>query len=302
MNLEQLRRLRPNLERRAALFSSIRRTFTDGGFLEVETDTAIPAPAPEEFIESIPAGAKFLRASPEIAMKIMVCAGYEKIFQIGRCFRAEEYGSRHREEFTMLEYYATAWDYRKLADFTAEFIRKAADDVLGNARLPFRGMEIDLDAEPEWITVEEAFQHFCGISAAEASREDRFDELMVTQIEPELGKGRMTFLADYPAERASLARLKPEDPRYAERWELYIAGLELANAFGELVDPVEQRSRFEAAWEFRRSRNMLEYPVPEDFFAALQSGMPFTSGGALGLDRLVMVFCNAADIAEVRAE
>ncbi len=302
MNYLEIRQRRANLERRAALFRSIRNHFDAANFLEVETDIRIPAPAPEEFIESIVAQEKFLRASPEIAMKIMLAGGYERIYQIGRCFRADEHGSRHREEFTMLEYYAANWDYRELADFTADFIREAARQLFGEPRLHFRGRSVELANAPEYITVAEAFRRYCGISMEEASRDDTFDELMVTKIEPNLGLGRLTFLMDYPAERASLARLSPTNPAVAERWELYIGGLELANAYGELLDPVEQRQRFEATLEFRRRQGMLEYPIAEDFFAALEAGLPFCSGGALGLDRLAMVFADAADIAEVRAE
>ncbi len=302
MEISHLRSVIHNLERRASLFRAIRKFFDNNGFLEVETDVRIPAPAPEEFIESIVAEGEFLRASPEIAMKIMVAAGYERIYQIGRCFRAGERGSRHREEFTMLEFYSAGMDYRELADFTAGFIRSAAREIFGKAELQFRGKTVDLESPPEWITVAEAFERWCGISMEEAHRLDTFDELMVTKIEPELGQGRLTVLADYPAERASLARLKPDNPQVAERWELYIGGLELANSFGELIDPVEQRTRFEASAKFRKEQGMHEYPMPEDFFTALRSGMPECSGGALGLDRLAMVFCNADDIGEVRAE
>ncbi len=293
MDRIHLQKIRPNLEKRAALWRAVRETFDRAGFLEVETDVRIPAPAPEEFIESICAEGEFLRASPEIAMKIMLAAGYEKIYQIGRCFRADEFGSRHRTEFTMLEYYAAGWDYKRLAEFTADCLRNAAHKVNGSGKLLFRGQEIDLDAEPEWISVKESFARY-------APEEGDFDELMVTRIEPNLGRGRMTFLYDYPADRASLARLNPEGN--AERWELYIAGLELANAFGELIDPVEQRKRFEATLAFRKEQGMHEYPMAEDFFEALEHGLPESSGSALGMDRLAMVFCNCNDIGDVRAE
>ena len=293
MDFRRLRAIRPNLELRAALWRSIRQSLDDAGFLEVETDVRIPAPAPEEYIESICAEGGFLRASPEIAMKILLAAEYEKIWQIGRCFRADEYGSRHRTEFTMLEFYAAHWDHRELARFTAEMIRGAAHRLFGTGKIPFRGLSIDLDAEPEYLTVAEAFRRY-------APEPGDFDELMVTKIEPKLGAGRMTFLMDYPADRASLARLNAEGN--AERWELYIAGLELANAYGELTDAAEQRRRFAATLAFRRERGMHEYPWAEDFFAALEHGLPECSGCALGMDRLAMVFCDASDIGEVRAE
>jgi len=293
MDYRHLQEIRPNLERRAALWRSVRKSLDEAGFLDVETDVRIPAPAPEEYIESICAEGEFLRASPEIAMKILLAAGYPKISQIGRCFRADEFGSRHRTEFTMLEFYAAGWDYMTLARFTAQMIREAAHRISGAGTLSFRGQTIDLDAEPEFITVKEAFRRY-------APEPGDFDELMVTKIEPELGRGRMTFLCDYPADRASLARLNAEGN--AERWELYIAGLELANAYGELTDPAEQRRRFEATLAFRKARGMHPYPMAEDFFAALEHGMPECAGCALGMDRLAMVFCNTDDIGQVRPE
>ncbi len=302
MDLKHLQAVRENLKIRAALFRAIREYFDLAGFMEVETDIRIPAPAPEEYIESIAAEGSFLRTSPEIAMKIMVAAGYERIYQIGRCFRADEFGSKHRTEFTMLEFYAAGMDYRTLAEFTFGFIRHSAEKLFGRPELDFKGEKIDLTRGIEWITVREAFDRWCGISMEEAARLDSFDELMVTQIEPNLGRDRVTVLTDYPADRASLARLKPEDRSCAERWEMYIGGLELANSFGELIDPEEQRCRFEAARKFRSEHHMHDYPMPEDFFSALKSGMPETSGGAMGLDRLAMVFCNTSDIADVRAE
>ncbi len=302
MDIRTVARRRGNLERRAALFAAIRHFFDAHGFLEVETNVRIPAPVPEEFIESIPASGEFLRASPEIAMKIMVAAGYERIYQIGRCFRAGEHGGRHREEFTMLEYYAAGMNYRELADFTTGFIREAAERIFGRPELTFRGEKIDLGVPPEILTVADAYRRYCGVSMEEASRKDIFDELMVTRIEPKLGCEHLTILTDYPAERASLARLKPDDHSVAERWELYIGGLELANAYGELLDPVEQRERFRLATRVRQAAGMLDYPNPDDFFLALEQGMPFCSGAALGLDRLAMVFADAADIGDVRAE
>lgn len=302
MNISHLRDIRENLRRRAELFSSIRRFFDASGFLDVETNLIIDAPVPEEFIESIVADKGFLRASPEIAMKIMLAAGFEQIYQIGRCFRADEHGRRHRKEFTMLEFYSANMDYRELATFTANFIRQAAQDIFGKSELTYLNCKLDLECEPEWLTVKKAFELYSDISMEEAHKLDLFDEIMVTKIEPKLGRERLTILADYPAERASLARLKADDKSVAERWELYICGLELANSYGELIDPVEQRHRFEVSREFRRSQNMLDYPIPEDFFEAMNSGMPQCSGGALGLDRLAMVFCDTSDIAMVRCE
>lgn len=290
-----------NLTRRSALFRAIREYFYDRDFIEVETPVKIHAPAPEEFIESVRAEGDFLRTSPELAMKVMLADGFERIFQIGSCFRADEHGRRHREEFTMLEFYARGMEYREQAQFTAGFVAEAARRVLGGESVVYRGREVDLGSH-EFITVEEAFRRYAGISTQEAERQDRFDELMVTKIEPELGRGRLTFLTDYPANRASLARLRADNPAVAERWELYIEGIELANAFGELTDAAEQKARFRAALEFRAAHGMHAYPEAVEFFAALDRGLPQSSGCAMGLDRLAMIFCDADDIGDVRSD
>ena len=290
-----------NLTRRSALFRAIREYFYDRDFIEVETPVKIHAPAPEEFIESVRAEGDFLRTSPELAMKVMLADGFERIFQIGSCFRADEHGRRHREEFTMLEFYARGMEYREQAQFTAGFVAEAARRVLGGESVVYRGREVDLGSH-EFITVEEAFRRYAGVSTQEAERQDRFDELMVTKIEPELGRGRLTFLTDYPASRASLARLRADNPAVAERWELYIEGIELANAFGELTDAAEQKARFRAALEFRAAHGMHPYPAAVEFFAALDRGLPQSSGCARGLDRLAMIFCDADDIGDVRSD
>lgn len=290
-----------NLTRRSALFRAIREYFYDRDFIEVETPVKIHAPAPEEFIESVRAEGDFLRTSPELAMKVMLADGFERIFQIGSCFRADEHGRRHREEFTMLEFYARGMEYREQAQFTAGFVAEAARRVLGGESVVYRGREVDLGSH-EFITVEEAFRRYAGVSTQEAERQDRFDELMVTKIEPELGRGRLTFLTDYPANRASLARLRADNPAVAERWELYIEGIELANAFGELTDAAEQKARFRAALEFRAAHGMHPYPAAVEFFAALDRGLPQSSGCAMGLDRLAMIFCDTDDIGDVRSD
>ena len=289
-----------NLRLRSELFRAIRDCFYRAGYLEVETPVKIHAPAPEEYIESVRAEKDFLRTSPELAMKVLLADGMEKIFQIGPCFRANESGRRHREEFTMLEYYSRGTGYRELAEFTAGFVAEAAERVLGSTRIEYGRKHIDLSAY-EFVTVDDAFRLHAGCTASEADALDRFDELMVTKIEPELGNGKLTFLCDYPANRASLARLRADDPSVAERWELYIAGIELANAFGELTDAKEQRERFQAALKFRAAAGMHTYPEPVEFFAALERGLPESSGSAMGLDRLTMVMCGATDIADVRA-
>ena len=276
------------LAQRSEFLRAMREFFYAAGFIEVETPVKIHAPAPEEYIESVQSEDDFLRTSPELAMKVLLSQGCEKIFQIGSCFRANEHGRKHLEEFTMLEFYAVKWDYRQLAEFTAAMLKSAA----GNN---------PVFSSHDFITVDEAFRRYAGVSAFEADADDSFDELMVTKVEPNLGTEGLTFLMDYPASRASLSRLSAANPKVAERWELYRNGLELANAFGELTDGVEQRKRFEAANKFRAANNMHAYPEPVEFYAALDKGLPESSGCAIGVDRLLMLLCNENDIRNVRA-
>lgn len=199
----------------------------------------------------------------------------------------------------MLEWYEVGVDYRRLLEFATEMLRDVARKISGSYKINFRGLEIDLGAEPELITVNDAYLKYAGITSAEALKRDIFDEVMTEQIEPELGNGRMTFLLDYPACRASLARLKSGSCDVAERWELYIAGLELANAYSELTDAKVQRQRFKVEAGARANRGMNLYPEPTEFLKALEYGLPECSGCALGMDRLAMVFSNTTDIAEV---
>lgn len=276
------------LAQRSEFLRAMREFFYAAGFIEVETPIKIHAPAPEEYIESVQSEGDFLRTSPELAMKVLLSQGCEKIFQIGSCFRANEHGRKHLEEFTMLEFYAVKWDYRQLAEFTAAMLKSAA----GNN---------PVFSSHDFITVDEAFRRYAGVSAFEADADDSFDELMVTKVEPNLGTEGLTFLMDYPASRASLSRLSAANSKVAERWELYRNGLELANAFGELTDGVEQRKRFEAANKFRAANNMHAYPEPVEFYAALDKGLPESSGCAIGVDRLLMLLCNENDIRNVRA-
>ncbi|MDD5699024.1 MAG: EF-P lysine aminoacylase EpmA [Victivallaceae bacterium] len=298
--LQHWRQIKVRLQQRAALIAAVRAYFDRQGFLEIETPVVIAAPAPEEYIEGIPVENGFLRTSPELQMKKLLCADYEKIYQIGPCFRRNEFGARHRPEFTLLEWYETKLDYRQLLEFTAGLLRFAARNVTGSLQFTYQGQAVDLEAPPEIITVREACRQYAGIELERIATEAEFDEIMVSRLEPRLGMGRMTFLIDYPAARAALARRKPGAPEIAERWELYIAGMELANAYGELTDPVEQRQRFLRTQAVRAENHLLSYPFPEDFFAALEAGLPECSGAALGIDRLAMIFTDAADISEVR--
>lgn len=298
--LEHLQNIKARLRKRAGLISAIRAYFDDRDFIETETPVVIKAPAPEEYIEGIPVKDGFLRTSPELQMKKMLCAGYEKIYQIGACFRKNEFGKRHRPEYTMLEWYETKINYLQLLEFTAGLLRFAVQKTRGSLQIEYQGQAIDLSIEPQIITVSDAYKKYAGVDISQIATEEEFDEIMTSKVEPCLGMGQMTFLIDYPANRAALARLKPDNPEFAERWELYLGGMELANAYGELTNPAEQRKRFEAAQIERAKNNFVAYPFPDDFFKALESGMPECSGCALGVDRLAMIFTDAADISEVR--
>ena len=297
--LEHLQNIKARLRKRAGLISALRAYFDEQDFIEVETPIVIESPAPEEYIEGIPVENAFLRTSPELQMKEMLCAGYEKIYQIGACFRKNEFGKRHRPEYTMLEWYETDINYLQLMEFTAELLRSAAQKINTSLSLEYQGQIIDLSSPQEIITVKEAYMKYAGVDLDTIATEEEFDEIMTSKIEPHLGIGQMTFLIDYPANRAALARLKADNPNVAERWELYLGGMEIANAYGELIDPDEQRKRFEEAQAHRAKNNFISYPFPEKFLKALESGMPECSGCALGVDRLAMIFTDTTDISDV---
>jgi lysyl-tRNA synthetase class 2 len=233
-------------------------------------------------------------------MKRMMAAEYEKIFQICRCWREKERGSLHLPEFTLLEWYRAGGDYRSLMEECEELIRSVVTGLGFGPGLTFRGRRIDLSEPWERISVNEAFRRYAQIPLAETLKENLFDEIMVQNIEPNLGLEKPTFIYDYPAQRGALARLKEEDPTVAERFELYIGGLELANGFSELIDSEEQKRRFHAENENRRSNGKPIYSMPEKFLAEL-GDMPPSAGIALGVDRLVMVLFDAKTIDEVVA-
>ncbi len=289
-----------NLARRSRVVRAVRAFFDEQGFVEVDTPIRVPAPVPEAHIEIIGSDGWILQPSPEICMKRLLAAGHEKIFQIAKCFRRAERGRRHLPEMTMLEWYAAGETYRDLMTRCEALILAVAAALGTGDTLTYQGTRIDLT--PPWpiMTVPEAFARHASAPMAAALTQERFDELMAVEIEPRLGRGRPVFVCDYPASRASLARLKPGDPTAAERFELYIAGLELCNGFSELNDPAEQRRRFETEQAALRAAGKPIYPLPEKFLAAL-SDMPPCAGNALGIDRLAMLFCDAALIDEVVA-
>jgi lysyl-tRNA synthetase class 2 len=295
-----LSRRKRTLQQRARIVQATRLFFIDRGFLEVETPHRIPAPAPESHIDAVSSGEWFLHPSPEICMKRLLAAGYGKIFQISRCWREGERGHRHLPEFTLLEWYRTNDDYRALMEDCEMLIPALASALVLGHPLTFQNQEIDLTPPWERISVRDAFRSYTNVTPEEALECDAFDERMVQDIEPRLGMKKPTFLCDYPAKRCALAGLRKDDPTVAERFELYIGGLELANGFSELVDPEEQRKRFLLEQANRHSLGKPVYPLPEPFLHELEE-MPPSAGIALGVDRLVMVLLNAVTIDDVVA-
>lgn len=289
-----LTRKRPRLEQRARIVQMIRAFFNAREYLEVETPQRLPGNAPEAHIDAMTSADWFLHTSPELCMKRLLAAGYEKLFQICHCWRDGERGKRHLPEFTMLEWYAIDCDYRRLMDECEILLRALAP---GDS-ITYQGNSINLSGPFERLTAAEAFDRYASLELTEALETDRFDELLTLEVEPHLGRDRPTFLIEYPSELAALARCHPERPQVAERFELYIAGIELANAFSELTDPTEQRRRFDADEAERRAAGKPPYPVPDKFLTEL-AAMSEAAGIALGLDRLVMLLTDATTIDEV---
>ncbi|MDJ0987367.1 MAG: EF-P lysine aminoacylase EpmA [Desulfobacterales bacterium] len=292
--------MQTHLQLRARIMDATRQYFIGKQYLEVETPVRIPAPAPEAHIDAVTSGNWFLQTSPELCMKRLLAFGFPRIFQICKCFRQAERGQQHLPELTLLEWYRADSTYQDLMDECEDIINTVARKIGLAGILTYQGRRIELD--PPWprISVRESFEKYASISLDAALQTDQFDEIMVTQIEPQLDQTQPIFLYDYPASSGALAKLKNEDPRYAERFELYIGGLEICNAFSELTDPVEQRARFEHEQKQRRKDGKAVYPMPEKFLAALED-LPAAAGNALGMDRLIMLFADAKQIDDVVA-
>jgi elongation factor P--(R)-beta-lysine ligase len=297
---ERLAAKKSRLLLRSRILQAIRSFFQAEGYLEVETPLLIPAPAPELHIDAVQAGTLFLHTSPELCMKRMIASGYEKIFQICRCFREGERGANHLPEFTLLEWYRAEADYRSLMNECEDMFLYLSTTLGSGEKLTYQGRDIDLRRPWPRLTVKDAFQQYANTSPENALAAGDFDEIMVTRIEPHLGIHKPTFLCDYPASCAALARTKPKEPQSAERFELYLAGLELANAFSELTDVEEQRRRFEREREERKRLGKKTYPAPDKFLEALHF-MPESAGIALGVDRLIMIFADRKSIDSVVA-
>jgi lysyl-tRNA synthetase class 2 len=324
---------RPFLAARSRIRGAVRWWFEQRAFVEVETAALQVSPGNEAHLHAFhtrlvgPDGADallYLRTSPEFACKSLLAAGERRIFELGKVWRNRERGPLHHPEFTLLEWYRAEETYEALMIDCAQLLALAAE-AAGTKILSWRGLTADPSLRPERLTVEEAFDRFAGVdllstlaAGGEVDREalaagartagvriadddtwsDIYSKTLVQLIEPNLGAGRATILCEYPIVEAALARPKASDPRVAERFELYACGVELANAFGELTDPVLQRRRFEAEMAEKSRVYGERYPIDEAFLAAL-GHMPEASGAALGFDRLVMLASGAEHIEQV---
>lgn len=318
----------PYLQARAKIFAAVRAFFDARGYLEVETPALQTAPCMEAHIQAFKTELVtpdrqsretfYLHTSPEFAMKKLLVAGLPKIYQLAKVFRNAEGSSWHSPEFAMLEWYQAGMDYKEMMQETIDLLRHVA-----TAPLRANGMECDAQGDWEKITVVEALQKYADVDIAahlgdlahlqaEAARigvyvsphddwENALLKILMEKVEPNLGHAAPAILYDYPVSMAALSRPKPEDPRFAERFEVYVCGIELANAFGELTDAQTQRERFAAEVALRKKTYGDDYPVDEDFLAAIGHGLPQSSGNALGLDRLVMLLTGAGHIGLVQA-
>lgn len=286
------------LELRAALLGAIRRFFAERDFVEVDTPAIVPCPGLDVHLSAFevrnPKGLSvgWLATSPEYQMKRLLCAGAERIFQIGRSYRADEQGEHHEREFTILEWYrahATSDDLMTDTEALVGFVAGAlARDGNGAA------------LSPPWerMTVDDAFQTHAGMRlGALIDHEERFFRVWVEDVQPRLGQERPVFVTNWPASMASLARLNPDGT--ADRFEAFFRGVELCNGFGELTDPKEQRRRFEQDQATRRAAHLPVYPIDEKLLQALKQGMPQSGGNALGVDRLLMLLVGAHSIQSI---
>jgi lysyl-tRNA synthetase class 2 len=294
-----------HLRERANVLQLVRAFFAQRGFLEVETPLLVPSPGLDLHLEAFEvvtrSPARYLITSPEYQMKRLLGDGHERIFQIAKCFRKGEQGVHHNPEFTMLEWYRTRAGIEDVMRDTEELVA-----LVTSGRVQLGARTVDTRAPVERWTVCDAFERFAGIGEDEtldlaANDEERYFQLMVEAVEPGLAAlEHAVFLVDYPSSQASLARRRPDDPRVAERFELYVAGIELCNGFGELTDPVEQRARLERDRAERSTRGLAVYPIDERLLEAL-GRMPPSGGNALGLDRLVALVCGTTEIRRVMA-
>jgi elongation factor P--(R)-beta-lysine ligase len=297
---DRLARLSSNLKRRALVFEAIRAFFKEHDFLEVDTPIRAPAIAPEPNITPFESEGWFLAASPELHMKRLLAAGYSKLYQFSHCFRKGERGLWHNPEFIMLEWYRKGVGYLSIIQDMEQMVLYTAERLGTGHIIHYQGRDIDIT--PPWprVMVRDAYIKEAAWNPVLDYDPARFDVDFIARVLPSFSPLRPTVLLDYPAPAASLARLKPEDNQVAERVEVFIGGLELANAFSELTDAREQAARFkEATDEIKRERGK-NMPLPEKFLESV-TRLPDCGGIALGMDRLVMLFCDAPTIDDVMA-
>jgi len=309
------------LRARATALAKVREVFASRGFLEVETPLLVPSPGLEIHLEAVRAGDGFMITSPEYQMKRLLAAGLERIYQVCKCFRANERGAHHASEFTMVEWYRAFAGIDAIVDDTEQLVAAVVRAITGVPVANVGGR--DVDVRPPWrrVTVRAAMREYArvdvdgaepagdlvravraeGIDVAEgAAWDDAFFAAFLARVEPAIAAlDHALILEDWPAPLAALARRKPDDPKTALRFEAYVGGIELANAFDELTDADEQRARFLDDQRVRRERGKAVYPIDEKLLAALAEGLPLSAGIALGFDRLVMLATGAESIDQV---
>ncbi len=296
---------------RAETLASLRRFFAERGVLEVETPALSAAAVTDLHLHSVTCTlevddrrARYLQTSPEYAMKRLLAAGSGAIYQICKVFRDGERGRRHNPEFTMLEWYRPGWDHHRLMDEVDELLQTVLGVAAGERISYADAFRRHAGVDPHAADDGELRSRVAALGVSDVSeldRDDLLNLLLSHSVEHLLGVGRPTFLFDYPTSQAALARVRPGDPPVAERFEVFIDGIELANGFHELADPREQRRRFEADLAERRRRGLPEVAVDGRLLAALAAGLPDCAGVALGVDRLVMLRIGSRDIADVIA-
>lgn len=318
-------RLAPRLARlgaRSRAMAALRGFFAARDFVEVETPLRVRAPALEVHLAAMTAGAgAWLITSPEYQMKRLLAGGMERIYQVCKCFRADERGRHHADEFTMVEWYRAPAALDQIAADTEALVAEVARAVRGEPVVEVEGRRIDVGRPWRRLTVAEIMAEHAGVvvrgdepaeelAAAVAAAgidvgtathwDDVFFTAFVERVDPALARmDEPVLLTDWPVRLGALARRSPANPAVVERFEAYVGGIELANAFGELTDPVEQRARFEADLASRAARGLATPPIDERLLAALAEGLPPCAGIALGVDRLVMLVTGARDIRDV---
>ncbi len=328
-------RLKDFLNERAKIVKGIRDFFWSKDFLEVETPSLVKLPGMEPYLdvfktqftgipfEGEPAKSEqmFLITSPEYAMKKLLVAGHEKIFQITKSFRNKEHQSTlHNPEFTILEWYRAFASYEEIMKDTEELVSSLAKNLRDDHHVTFAGHRVDVGAPWDRVKVKDLFKQYAHIEyedfediekfrkalkqqgykvTAKTPYEDLFFMVFLNVIEPNLGLKKPIIVYEYPTQMAALSKKCDHDPRYAERFEVYVAGMELCNAFTELNDPKEQQARLEAERKERQKLGKDDYPVDQSFIRALEFGMPPSGGIALGVDRLVMLLTGVTDIRDI---